>query len=67
MHMTCDADCTRAGWQEAIVSGQGHDLHVSYPKDTDLDGYIRAFCHDAQEMITITGWLVESIELIDNT
>lgn len=66
MSMTCDADCTRAGWKEAIVYGEGVELHVSYPPGVDLEGRFRAFCHDEQEMIMLNGWMIESIELIDN-
>ena len=55
--MTCDADCTRAGWVEYIASYVGGDLHISVAPDTDLDGDIHAFCHDEQEMIIVHGWL----------
>ena len=57
MKMTCDADCTRAGWVEYIAQSDGYDLHLSVNKDADLDGTSTAFCHDEQEMILINGWL----------
>lgn len=64
MQMTCDNDCTRAGWQEYILVSDSHELHVSTAPDADLDGEFLAFCHDTQEMIKVNGWLfsIEDIE-----
>lgn len=62
---TTDAECTRRGWQEAILTSGPRDLHVSYPKGTDLDGHFRAFCHDEQEMIRVRGWMIEEVELLN--
>jgi len=63
MIMTCDNDCTMAGWIESIIHLGEYDLHVSYDPDTDIDGAFHAFCHDEQEMIAINGWLIDDIEL----
>lgn len=55
----CDNCCHLLGWLEyEAVSGE-HDLHVSIAPGSDLDGTVRAFCHDEQEMITLNGWLFE--------
>ena len=56
--MTCDADCTRAGWIEYYAATDDNELHVSVHPDGDLDGWIRVFDHDYQEMITLEGWQV---------
>lgn len=64
MDMTCDADCTRAGWKEVLIYGEGAELHVSHHPGADLEGRFRAFCHDEQEIIWLNGWLIESIEPI---
>jgi hypothetical protein len=61
VHPTCDNDCTRMGWIEAIMTNGTQDLHVSYPPETDLDDEFRAFCHDEQEMIRVKGWQIEGI------
>lgn len=57
MKMTCDNDCTRAGWTEYILKSDYYDLHVSVAPETDLDGTFAAFCHDWQSMIRIHGCL----------
>lgn len=57
--MTCDNDCTRAGWQEAEIEIGYYSLHVSHNPDADLDDTFAAFCHDTQEMMRINGWLIE--------
>ncbi len=56
--MTCDADCTRAGWIEYFGECDlpWLDIHISVAPGTDLDDVITAFCHDDQEMIRINGW-----------
>jgi len=63
MIMTCDNDCTMAGWIESIIHIGEYDLHVSYDPEEDMDGTFHAFCHDEQEMIAINGWLIDDIEL----
>lgn len=60
-----DACCARLGWIEYLISNHlGHELHISVPADADLDGYIHAFWHDDQEMLTVIGhlWDWEKIE-----
>ena len=64
MRMTCDNDCTRAGWIESIIHIGEYDLHVSYEPTADLADNFLAFCHDEQEMLKINGWLIEEVELI---
>jgi hypothetical protein len=62
--MTCDNDCVRAGWTEAMISNDEYDLHVSHAPDSDMDGAFLAFCHDEQEMISIAGWQIAWYEQI---
>lgn len=64
MIMTCDNDCTRAGWTEALIVIGQYDLHISYAPETGLDNRFKAFCHDEQEMIIINGWMIENVEII---
>ena len=59
MNMTSDACCTRAGWIEYQACYGAQELHVSVAPGTDLDGEVRAFCHDDQKMISISGWMAE--------
>jgi len=59
MSMTSDACCTRAGWTECLVCYDAQELHVSVAPGADLDGEVRAFCHDDQKMINISGWMAE--------
>ena len=54
--MASDACCTCAGWTEYLAYHGAHELHVSVAPGTDLDGAVRAFCHDDQKMINISGW-----------
>lgn len=54
---SCDNDCDLLGWIEVLASGPEHDLHLSVPPDTDFDDTFPAWCHDAQEMIRVNGWL----------
>ena len=56
MKMTCDNDCTRAGWIETIASCGFQELHISYDPNVDTDDTFYAFCHDEQEMLTVNGW-----------
>ena len=62
---TSDNCCTRLGWIEYMVSAGPYDLHVSVDPDADLDDRFRAFSHDDQEMIVISGWNV-TLEAIDH-
>ena len=64
MRMTCDADCTRAGWIEAEIELGMYNLHISHAPGADIDGAFAAFCHDDQEMIRINGWLIERYDRI---
>jgi len=57
--MTSDTCCTRAGWIEYLACWGALELHVSVAPGADLDGEVRAFCHDTQEMVTLNGWMVE--------
>ena len=61
--MTSDACCTRAGWTEYLAYHGAHELHVSVAPGADLDGDVRAFCHDDQKMINISGWMAEWMTL----
>jgi len=60
-----DNDCEALGWEEFIVYIGDYDLHVSIEPDTDLDGIFKAFCHDEQEMVSITGWNVSEFQIIE--
>lgn len=57
MQMSCDNDCTRAGWIEYNSLGGVYDIHISVEPDTDMDSTFLAFDHDEQEMIRLNGWL----------
>ena len=57
-----DNCCTRMGWDEYMIEMGGYDLHVSVEPNTDTDGTFKAFCHDEQEVITINGWSIDSIQ-----
>lgn len=61
---TCDNECTRLGWTEALIEMGAHSLHVSHAPDAETDGAFAAFCHDGQEMIQINGWMIESYEVV---
>lgn len=56
--MTCDNECTEAGWKEYFVSAGDQELHVSVAPNADLDDRVDAFDHDEQTMIWINGWMV---------
>ena len=64
MHPTCDNDCTRMGWVEAIIAFPAFDMHISHSPGADLDDEFWAFNHDEQEMVRVRGWLVSSYERI---
>ena len=53
-----DNCCTRMGWIEYMVCAGASDIHVSVEPDADIDGLFRAFSHDDQGMIVISGWTV---------
>jgi len=57
--MTSDACCTRAGWIEYLACVGALELHVSVAPGTELGGEVRAFDHDAQEMVVLDGWMAE--------
>jgi hypothetical protein len=57
--MASDACCTRAGWTEYLAYHGAQELHVSVAPGTALDGDVRAFDHDAQEMVVLNGWMAE--------
>ena len=61
--MTSDACCTRAGWIEYLACWGAVELHVSVAPGADLDGEVRAFDHDAQDMIVLNGWMAEWVAL----
>ena len=59
-----DACCTRMGWIEALIDDGRQELHISHAPEADLEGRFPAFCHDEQEMIRVSGWLIASYERI---
>lgn len=61
---TCDNDCTVLGWIESLIDDGSTELHISHAPDADIDGSFVAFCHDEQEMIHVSGWLIASYERI---
>lgn len=61
---TCDNECIKLGWVEAIVSYRDQELHISHAPMADLDDSFTAFCHDEQEIIMINGWLISNYEVI---
>lgn len=60
-----DNCCTRMGWNEFLIEIGNYQLHVSTSPDAEIDGTFKAFCHAEQEMISINGWLIDSIEQIN--
>lgn len=62
--MTCDNDCTLAGWTEALVTDGATEIHISFHPDADLEGEFWAFCHDEQEMIRVSGWHIVDTEIL---
>ncbi len=67
LRMTCDNDCTTAGWKEYFAAGGEWDLHISVSPESDLDGVVIAFCHDEQEMIKLHGWNFIFSDITDAT
>ena len=64
-NMTCDNDCTNAGWIEALITlDEYYELHLSHDRNADLEGTFSAFCHDGQEMLKVNGWNISDYELI---
>lgn len=60
MRIESDNAATMAGYTvEYYVTWRDQTYHVSVRPESDLDGYVRAFDHDAQEMTGIAGWGVE--------
>ena len=50
-------------WQRySIEMSNGAMLDVSAPADVDIDGEFKAYCHDEQEMIRISGWHISWME-----
>ena len=60
-----DNCCTRMGWDEFLIDIGNYQLHVSTSPNTEMEGTFKAFCHCEQEMISINGWLIDSIQLIE--
>ena len=47
-------------------AGEGLELYLLVKPDTDFDGHFRAWDMDAQEFITVTGWMF-NIEMQNNS
>ena len=47
------------------IAGEGLELYLLVKPDTDFDGHFRAWDMDAQEFITVTGWMF-NIEMQNN-
>ncbi len=58
----CDAQATAMGWTECLIDNGEQELHISHAPDADLNGTFRAFCHDEQEMLSVSGWQISSYE-----
>jgi len=61
---SCDAECTRFGWVEAMIDYQDTTLHVSHSERADLDDRFLAFDHDIQAPIRIRGWMMDNYERV---
>jgi hypothetical protein len=60
-----DNCCTRMNWKEYEIHMMTGSLHVSVDPLVDLDGEFMAFCHDEQEMIRVSGWLIDDFTEVE--
>jgi len=59
---TIKEELKEAGWIETLITSDEYTLHVSHAPDVDLEDCFQAFCHDAQEMVYINGWMISEYE-----
>lgn len=54
-----DGSAVRDGYTQEVhaFAGEGLELYLLVKPDTDFDGHFRAWDMDAQEFITVTGWM----------
>lgn len=53
------------GWQELLINlADGTQLHISVAPQTCLEDEFKAFCHDEQEMIRVSGWHIVDTEIL---
>lgn len=56
--MTTEAQAREAGFtREVMASSSAQDLNLLVAPDTDLDSEFAAFDLDAQETVSVKGWL----------
>ena len=60
-----DNCCTRMKWKEYEIHMMTGSLHISVSPETELDGDFMAFCHDEQEMIRVSGWLIDDFTEVE--
>ena len=54
-----DGSAVRDGYTQEVhaIAGEGLELYLLVKPNTDFDGHFRAWDMDAQEFITVTGWM----------
>jgi hypothetical protein len=52
-------------WKEYEIHMMTGSLHISVAPETDLDGEFMAFCHAEQEMIRVSGWLIDDFTEVE--
>jgi len=62
-NVLADIELKKNGFTYAVIEIGGSSLDVYYPINTDLDSRFRAVCNDTGEILSISGWFIESVEL----
>jgi hypothetical protein len=52
-------------WKEYEIHMMTGSLHISVAPETELDGEFMAFCHDEQEMVRVSGWLIDDFTEVE--
>ena len=54
-----DGSAVRDGYTQEVhaIAGEGLELYLLVKPNTDFEGHFRAWDMDAQEFITVTGWM----------
>ena len=60
-----DNCCTNMKWKEYEIHMMTGSLHISVSPETKLDGDFMAFSHDEQEMIRVSGWLIDDFTEVE--
>jgi len=60
-----DNCCTRLKWKEYEIHMMTGSLHISVAPETELAGEFMAFCHAEQEMVRVSGWLIDDFTEVE--